>query len=255
MNFVDTHAHIYLSEFENDLDDVIKRIKKEGIKKIILPNIDSATISLVNSLVSKDNGLFVPLMGLHPTYVKDGFEEELKIILAELQANFYAGVGEVGIDLYWDKTHIDYQKIVFEKQVRFALDRSLPVIIHSRDAFIEVIDVLKKINSHRYTGIFHAFSGTSEQAAQVIEMGFEIGIGGVVTFKNSSLQQVVQNIDLNHIVLETDSPYLAPVPYRGKRNESSYIPLIAQKIAELKNRNMAMVAEITTETACKLFRL
>ncbi len=255
MHFIDTHSHMYLPQFNGDIQDCIDRCKEKSVQKVILPNIDSETIQPLLGLTLKDPEFFYPLMGLHPTHVKENFEQELSKIFDELNSNQYCGVGEIGIDLYWDKTFLDKQQVAFESQVRYALDKNLPFVIHARESFQEVIDVLEKINHGSYRGIFHAFSGEPFQAEKVAEMGFLIGIGGVSTFKNSNLSEVIEHIDLNHIVLETDSPYLAPVPYRGKRNESSYIPLIAEKIAAVKSIGIEEIARVTSTNAEKLFNI
>lgn len=255
MYFIDTHSHMYLPQFDSDIQDCIQRCKEKSVKKVILPNIDSETIMPLKELALKEPTLFYPIMGLHPTHVKENFEEELNKIFNELDKTQYCGIGEIGIDLYWDKTFFENQQIAFEKQVRYAIDKDLPFVIHARDSFQEIIDVLEKINQGSYKGIFHAFSGEPKQAEKVIEMGFLIGIGGVSTFKNSNLPEVIGHIDLNHIVLETDSPYLAPVPYRGKRNESSYIPLIAENISAIKGINVEKVAQVTTSNTENLFNI
>jgi TatD DNase family protein len=199
--------------------------------------------------------LFSLTIGLHPTHVKEDYENELQKIYKSFKPHQYVGIGEIGIDLYWDKTYFEEQKSSFEFQVRFAIENDLPVIIHARESYDEIIKVLTKINLKTFKGIFHAFPGDYSQAMQVIEMGFAIGIGGVLTFKNSHLPEVVKHVDLNHIVLETDSPYLAPVPYRGKRNESSYIPIIAEKIAALTHTKIDEVASKTTNNAREIFNI
>jgi TatD DNase family protein len=255
MNFIDTHAHIYLPEFSGDLEQTAQRARDQGISKIILPNIDSFTIEPLQEVCNRYKNYCYPLMGLHPTHVKDNFSGELNIIFKELKSDEYIGVGEIGIDLYWDKTYLEQQKIAFKMQVVYALENNLPVVIHARESFQQIIEVLQEINSPIFKGIFHAFPGNSVQAAQVIEMGFFIGVGGVVTYKNSHLPEVLRHIDLNHIVLETDSPYLSPVPYRGKRNESSYIPVIAEKTGQLMGKSVDEVAEKTTYNARHLFNL
>ena len=255
INYIDTHSHIYLSQFDEDRKECISRAVSEGVYKIILPNIDAQSVKPMLDTVSDYPEACYPLIGLHPTHVKNNFEEELDVVLSTFESHHFLGIGEIGIDLYWDKTFIEEQKFVFERQVRFALERDLPVIVHARDSFQEIIDVLKNINAKKFKGIFHAFAGFEVQAQEVISMGFLIGLGGVVTFKNSTLPGVVKQLDLNHIVLETDSPYLAPTPHRGKRNESAYIPLIAEKIAAIKTIGVEKVAEITTNNACKVFNL
>ncbi len=255
MDFIDTHSHLYLPQFSDDIDECIARCIEKNVVKVILPNIDSTTIAPLLALENKNKGIFSALMGLHPTHVKENFETELQKIFKAFESNKYIGVGEIGIDLYWDKTFFEGQKEVFEDQVRYAITNNLPVVIHTRESYNETIDVLTKINSKSFTGIFHAFPGNYKQAMQVIEMGFAIGIGGVSTFKNSHLPEVIRQIDLNHVVLETDSPYLAPAPYRGKRNESSYIPIIAEKIAAISGVNIEEVALKTTNKARQIFRL
>lgn len=255
MNFIDTHSHIYLPHFDEDRELAVLRAEESKVNKIILPNIDAESVNANKDLAQKYPENCFSLMGLHPTHVKDNYLDELKVVFSELDTDFYKGVGEIGIDLYWDKTHFEEQKDAFRKQVEYALKHDLPFVIHSRDSFDELIEVLEQINHAAYKGIFHAFSGDINQAQRVIEMGFLIGIGGVVTFKNSKLPEVVEQVDLNHIVLETDSPYLAPTPHRGKRNESSYIPLIAKKIADLKSVNLYEVANVTSSNAINLFGL
>lgn len=255
MNFIDTHSHLYLDQFAEDIDDCIERCREKSVIKVVLPNIDSGTIQPMLDLEKKNSNLFIPLMGLHPTHVKENFEQELQIVIDEFKKRDFRGIGEIGIDLYWDKTFYEEQKTAFKKQVNLAIEKNLPFVIHARESYDEILEVLIEINSSEYNGIFHAFSGSLAEANKVIEMGFSIGIGGVSTFKNSHLHEVIPNIDLNHIVLETDSPYLAPVPYRGKRNESSYIPVIAARIAEIKEVDIQKVASTTTENACRIFKI
>ncbi len=255
MTYIDTHSHLYLSDFSGDIDECIFRCKEKKVVKVVLPNIDSKTIQPMLDLEKKDPDLFSSLIGLHPTHVKEDFEDELNQLLNVIESHSFAGIGEIGIDLYWDKTFIAEQRVAFEQQVRVALQKDLPVVIHARESYQEIIEVLKKINSPSYRGIFHAFPGNAQQAKEVIEMGFALGIGGVATFRNSHLPEVIRHIDLNHIVLETDSPYLAPVPFRGKRNESSYIPIIAEKTALLSGTSIEEVAAKTTKKACQIFNL
>ncbi len=255
MNFIDTHTHLYLPQFSSDIDDVIVRSKKNKVTKMVLPNIDSKSIDPLKRLCEKQPDIFVPLMGLHPTHVKEDVENELKIILDEFENYTYYGVGEIGIDLYWDKTYSEEQQYAFRRQLNFAHERDMPVVIHARESLQEIFEVLQALNLTRFKGIFHAFTGNLHDANTIIEMGFFIGIGGIVTFRNSSLDDIVSDIDLNHIVLETDSPYLAPGPFRGKRNESSYIPYIAEKIAGIKNTTIEEVAEVTTLNARTIFNL
>jgi TatD DNase family protein len=255
MLLVDTHSHIYLSEFDNDLGDVIRRAIDAGVGKIILPNIDSSSIERIHKLSTLYPDYCIPLMGLHPTSVKEDFEDELNKISDHLSKYPYKGIGEIGIDLYWDKTFHKEQVYVFEKQLTLAVESDLPVVIHARNSFEEIFLSIAKPQFKGLKGVFHAFTGNSEQAKIIIEMGFKIGIGGILTYKNSGLVETVKSIDLHHIVLETDSPYLTPVPFRGKRNESSYIRYTANKLAEIKNVTINEIFRITTMNAIEIFKL
>jgi TatD DNase family protein len=255
MFFIDTHAHLYLEEFRNDIQEIMKHADNEHIKKIILPNIDSSSILPLHNLVDLYPDVCIPLMGLHPTYVNENPESELEKIEAQLRTYPYLGIGEIGIDLYWDKSFITQQIMVFKYQLDLALEMRLPVVIHARDSFNEIMQVVRLTKYAGLKGIFHAFTGSAELAEEITSLGFKLGIGGILTFKNSGLQQAIQNIALEHLVLETDSPYLAPVPHRGKRNESSYIRLVAEKLAEIKRVSIEEVAEITSHNAEKLFSL
>ena len=246
---------MFLKEFEQDSDEVIDSAIKNGLKYIILPNIDSSTIHALVKTCEKYSGFCLPAMGLHPTSVKNDYENELKIIEQWLQEERFYAVGESGIDLYWDKTYFQQQKKAFIRQAELAVHYKLPLIIHSRNSLDEIFSLLDEFNKPELTGIFHCFPGNSEQAKKVLDYGFKIGIGGVITFKNSGTSEVIKNIDLNEIVLETDSPFLAPVPHRGKRNESSYLNLIAEKIADIKSTSIENVADITTKNAIELFNL
>lgn len=251
--FVDTHSHIYSAEFSSDRSEVIANGLKSGVSKIVLPNIDSSTIKPLLDLAISNPDLFIPLIGLHPTSVKEDFHKELEIIEYWLNKRKFSGIGEIGIDLYWDKTFINEQVEAFRIQIGWAKKAGMPVVIHVRDSFPEVLEVIEQEKGESLRGVFHSFTGTAEQAAQVIELGFKIGIGGIVTFKNSGLDAVVQQIKLEHILLETDSPWLAPVPYRGKRNESAYISIIAAKVAALHHTSTDEVSRITTQNAQQLF--
>ena len=255
MQFTDTHTHLYLPEFDADQNEVINRAVSNGVTKMYLPNIDSTSIKAMNKLTQSFPENCFPMMGLHPCSVKENFEEELNIVEHELfhSSKKYFGVGECGLDLYWDKTFIKEQKIAFIRQLHWSVELSLPFIIHSRDATDECIELIESENLKSAFGIFHCFSGTIDQAKKIIDLGFYLSIGGVVTFKNGGLDKVVPQLSLNYLVLETDSPYLAPVPHRGKRNESSYINIIASKVAALKNCTIDEVANTTTENAKKLF--
>ncbi len=255
MQFIDTHSHLYLDEFNEDIPDVIHRARNEYVDKIILPNIDSSFILPLHNLVNRYPDVCIPLMGLHPTHVKENFKKELEIIFNRLDNYPYKGIGEIGIDLYWDKTHLEEQLTVFKMQLTHALQKNLPVVIHARDSFREILDVVKLSEFSGLKGIFHAFTGDKGLALEITRLGFKLGIGGIVTFKNSGLAEVVRHIELEHLVLETDSPYLAPVPYRGKRNESSFVRLVAEKVAEVKGVSLEEVAEVTTRNANDVFSL
>lgn len=252
--FVDSHSHIYSEEYNTDRDEVIARAVNAGVEKIILPNIDSASIKPMLDLTDSAPDLFVPLMGLHPTSVKEDFRKEIEILEYWLEIRRFSGIGEIGIDLYWDKTFIKEQIEVFRIQIGWAKQMNLPIVVHVRDSFPEVIEVLEQTSDSSLKGVLHSFTGTLEQAKQCIELGFNIGIGGIVTFKNSGLDKVVREIPLDHMLLETDAPWLAPVPHRGKRNESAYITAVAAKIAEIQQINIEEVAQITAQNAKKLFQ-
>jgi TatD DNase family protein len=251
--FVDTHSHIYSEEFSSDRDEAIARAIKAGVNKIVLPNIDSSTIKSMLDLADSGPGLFIPLIGLHPTSVKEDFLKELQIMEYWFSKRIFSGIGEIGIDLYWDKTFINQQTEAFRIQIGWAKKAGIPIVIHVRDSFPEVIEVLKQEKDESLTGVFHSFTGNLEQAEQVIDLGFKIGIGGIVTFRNSGLDAIVQQIDLKQILLETDSPWLAPVPHRGRRNETAYITAVAAKIASLHETSIEEVARITTQNAQQLF--
>ena len=255
MHLIDTHSHIYLKDFEEDIDDVLERCREAQIQKIVLPNIDSKTIPDLHRLTDKYPSVCIPLMGLHPTHVKDNYKKELDLILSQFDTFIYKGVGEIGIDLYWDKTFQNEQTEAFIAQIRFAVKKDLPVVIHARNSNDEILEIIEKEEFKDLTGVFHAFTGNPGVASRIFRQGFKIGIGGILTFKNSGLADTVKDIAMEHIVLETDSPYLSPTPYRGKRNESSYVKLVAEKLAEVKNIPLDEVAEITTENAIELFRL
>lgn len=255
MIFIDTHTHLFLKEFEDDRHKTVQRALASGVQKMVLPNVDSTTVLPMNKLVAEYPEHFFPLIGLHPTSVKNNFKEELKLVEDEFSTGKYKGVGEIGIDLYWDKTHYKEQVYAFEYQIEMAKNAGLPIVIHSRDSFDEIFEVLARVNDERLYGIFHSFTGSVEQANKAIDMGFYIGIGGIVTFKNSGLEAVVAQIPLGKLVLETDSPYLTPAPNRGKRNESAYILYIAKKIAQLHGVAISEVAAITTKNAETLFKI
>jgi len=251
---IDTHAHIYLKDFEEDIEEVITNSKESGIEHIFMPNINSATIDRMLRLEERFNDYCIPMMGLHPCYVKDDYKKELNNIETWLKKRDFCAVGEIGIDLYWDKTFISEQKKAFEIQVQLAKDLEIPIIIHCRDSIDMTIDLVEKHQDGKLTGIFHCFTGQIEQAHRIIDLGFLLGIGGVVTFKNGGLDKIVGKLDLANMVLETDSPYLAPTPFRGKRNKPQYINQIANKVAELQDCELSKVAKTTSENALSLFR-
>ena len=254
MNLIDTHAHIYQEDFQIDIDAVIARAKENGVSKIYLPNVDVPSIAELKALVQKDPQLFIPMMGLHPCYVKEDFEEQLNTIEKELRSGNYVAVGEIGIDLYWDKSFFAQQQDAFRRQIKWALELDLPIVIHARDSLQEIFAIMDEENRPALKGIFHCFSGNVDDARKVIAYGFKIGIGGVVTFKNGGLDKVLKETDIKHLVIETDAPYLTPVPHRGKRNESSYVKLVAIKLAEIYGISLDEVAAITTANAAEVFK-
>ena len=250
---IDTHTHLYAEEFDEDRDAMIQRCLQQNITKLYLPNIDSSSIDGMLALEATYPEHCFAMMGLHPCSVNASVEQELAIVRQWLDKRRFAAVGEIGIDLYWDKTFIEQQRHAFRTQIEWALEKNYTIVIHCRDAFDEIYSILSSYGKLP-KAIFHCFSGTLEQANQIIELGnFKLGIGGVVTFKNAGLDKVVEQIGLEHLVLETDSPYLAPVPYRGKRNESTYLKLVAEKIAQIKQITTEEVAEQTTLNALHIF--
>lgn len=251
MIFADTHTHLYLEEFDADREEVLQACADAGVKYLFFPNIDGNSIRPMLELCRTHEHCY-PMMGLHPSEVREDYREALKSIMDSMDLADFAGIGEIGMDLYWDKTFAEEQKAVLAEQLRYAQSRNLPAVIHCRKAFAETWEVLKQFKGS-LRGIFHCFAGDIAQAEKVIEKGFLIGVGGTVTYKNSGIQEVVAHIGLEHIVLETDSPFLTPVPFRGKRNASYHIPLIAQRIAEIKNVPLEAVAEATTRNALELF--
>jgi len=253
MKFVDTHSHIYSEEFDIDRADCIQRAINEGVEKIFLPNVDCQSLESLWKTVHDFPTICMPLMALHPTSVKGNFEDELAIIEKELIRDKVYGIGETGIDLYWDKTYLIQQIESFERHIDWALQKRLPLIIHTRNSFNEVFEVLERKFNPLLNGIFHCFSGNLHQAIHCTELGFKLGIGGVVTYKNSGLDYVIKEMALEHFVLETDAPYLAPIPKRGKRNESSFLIHVAKKIAELKNCTLDEVANVTSQNAKIIF--
>ncbi|NEU10017.1 TatD family hydrolase [Flavihumibacter sp. R14] len=260
MLLTDTHTHLYYETDAAKRHDLIQRCFENKVERLFLPNVNSATVPLVLGLCNDFPGNIFPMIGLHPCDVKktsDGevlnYREELDTLRKVMGDTRFYAVGEIGIDLYWDKTTLDIQREAFITQINWAKEMGLPIVIHCRDAFDEVFDVLKEQKDEKLRGIFHCFTGNAEQAQEVIDLGFLLGIGGVVTYKNSGLDKVVAGQDLKDIVLETDSPYLTPVPFRGKPNESSYLIHVAQKVADLKQVSVEEVARITTENSKRVF--
>jgi len=252
-HWIDTHAHIYSEELKADRGDMLRRCEESGITKIFMPNIDHTSIDSMLEVEMKSPSAYFSMMGLHPCSVKKDFEKELYLVEDWLNKRKFAAVGEMGTDLYWDKTFWAEQQEAFKIQVQWAKKFKLPLVIHCRESIDETIELLRPFADGKLTGIFHCFSGSVEQAKKIIEMNFYLGIGGVVTFKNGGLDKVIPELDLDRIVLETDSPYLAPVPHRGKRNEPAYIPLIAQKICELKKITLEELSAASNNNAIKIF--
>lgn len=254
MILTDTHTHLYSEQFKEDIDEVVRKAINLGISRFFLPNIDSGYTNALLALAKKYPENMFPMMGLHPCSVKADYQQELEHVEKMLSAHQVVAIGEIGIDLYWDKTFLKEQQAAFRYQIRLAKANNLPFVIHCRDAFDEIFEILDEENDENMRGIFHCFTGNLEQAQKIINYGgFKLGIGGVVTFKNAGLDKVVEQLDLAHLVLETDAPYLAPVPYRGKRNESTYLIEIATKIASLKQVSLEEVARITTKNSIEVF--
>ena len=249
----DTHTHLYSEEFDQDRNEMIQRAIDAGVSRFFIPAIDSTCTEAMYELEKNHPDTVFLMMGLHPTYVKDNYLEELQHVEEELAKRKFYAIGEIGIDLYWDKTHLQEQQIAFKKQIQLAKQYKLPIVIHCRDAFDEIFEILEEEKSEDLFGIFHCFTGTYEQSLQAISYNMKLGIGGVVTFKNGKIDQFLNQIDLKHIVLETDSPYLAPIPYRGKRNESSYLVNIVDKLAQIYGLSANEIAEITTENSKRVF--
>jgi len=253
MIITDTHTHLYSEQFEVDRTEMIQRALDAGVSRFFVPAIDSTYLNAMLDLEKSFPENIFLMMGLHPTHVKENFEEELAFVKHWLdKRNFYA-IGEIGIDLFWDKTLQKQQQIAFKTQIAWAKEKNMPIIIHCRDAFDEIFEILEEVNDDQLFGIFHCFSGNLEQAKKAISYNMKLGIGGVVTFKNGKIDQFLHEIPLEHIVLETDSPYLAPVPFRGKRNESGYITKVLDKLAEIYNLTSEEIAEITTQNSKNVF--
>ncbi len=257
MKFIDTHSHLYSEQFKNDRTIAINEAIALGVDTILLPNISSKYTNNLLQLCNQFPENCFPMMGLHPCDVsEENFDSEMQHVEIELATNKYIAVGEIGLDLYWDKTKIEVQKRAFIHQIKLAKKYQIPIAIHVREAFDEAIEIVESLNDNTLRGVFHCFTGSIVEAKRVIDLkDFYLGIGGVVTFKNSGLDQTIKEISLKNLILETDSPYLAPVPFRGKRNESKYLTKIAEKIAQIKNMTIKEIAEITTANAKKLFHI
>lgn len=253
MIITDTHAHIYSELFENDRNEMMNRAISKGVSRFFVPAIDSTyTKAMLDIEHQFPKNVFL-MMGLHPTHVKENVVDELAKVKEWLDKRTFYGVGEIGIDLYWDKTFLKQQQDAFKTQIEWAKEKKLPIIIHSRDSFDEIFEVLDDVKDEQLFGIFHCFTGTKDQAEKALTYQMKLGIGGVVTFKNGKIDQFLKEIPLNHIVLESDAPYLAPVPFRGKRNESSYLPLIVDKLAQIYNLTPNEIASITTQNSKEIF--
>lgn len=250
---IDTHAHLYVKEFDEDRELMIQRALAVGVEKMLLPSIDSSEIEAMLNLEAKFPIHCFAMTGLHPCYVKENFEEELEIVSNWLSRRSFRAVGEIGLDLYWDKTFYKQQTEAFCRQIEWAKQYKIPISIHSREATDEAIEIVQSYKDENLRGVFHCFGGTMAQAQKIVDLDFYMGIGGVVTFKKAGLDVLLQDISLEHLVLETDAPYLAPVPFRGKRNEASYIRYVAEKIAETKGVSLTEVERITSKNAEKLF--
>ena len=253
MILTDTHSHLYSDDYSEDQELMMQRAFAAGVERIFVPSIDSSYTEKMYEIEAKHPENVFLMMGLHPTYVKENVEEELAFVEQELARRTFHAIGEIGIDLYWDKTFLAQQQYAFQRQIQLAKKYKLPINIHCRDAFDEVFEILKAEQSPELFGIFHCFTGTYQQALEAISYNMKLGIGGVVTFKNGKIDQFLNKIDLKHIVLETDSPYLAPLPYRGKRNESSYIVNVAKKLAEIYDTTVENISEITTQNSKVIF--
>lgn len=253
MIFTDTHTHLYSSQFADDRSEMIQNALDKGVSRFFIPAIDSTYAQRMFDLEQEFPDNVFLMMGLHPCYVKENFEEELKFVEEQFAKRKFYAVGEIGIDLYWDKTTLEIQKVAFQRQIQLAKKYKLPINIHCREAFDEIFEILELEKSDDLFGIFHCFSGDLEQAQKAISYGMKLGIGGVVTFKNGKIDQFLDQIDIKNIVLETDAPYLAPAPHRGKRNESGYVVLVAQKLADIYGCSLEQIAQITTENSKEVF--
>jgi TatD DNase family protein len=254
MHIIDTHTHLYLQEFNADIENVLNRALAQGVTKFYLPNIDNSSITAMLKLEKDHTGKCFAMMGLHPCSVKENYKDELRLVEEWLSKRTFAAVGEIGLDYYWDQTFIAEQKIVFQKQIELAAHYNIPFVIHSRNSLQDCIDIVKQHQKGTLKGIFHCFGGTVAEARQIMDLGFLMGIGGVITYKKSGLDEVIKSIPLDYLVLETDSPYLTPVPFRGKRNEPAYLTYIVERIAEAKKISGEDVITATTKNAEHIFQ-
>ena len=254
MKLIDTHTHLYLDDFKDDIDQVMKRALGVGVEKFYIPSIDSQWIKNMFDLEKKYSEQIRLMMGLHPNYVKENYMDELEIVKKNLNERKFYAVGEIGIDLFWDKKYLKQQQDAFNYQILLAKEKDLPIVIHCRDAFNEIFEVLESHRDEKLNGIFHCFTGTHDQALRAIDLNFKLGIGGVVTFKNGKIDKFLKQIPIEQIVLETDSPYLSPTPYRGKRNESSYLEIILSKVAECYELPIEEVSEIIYDNSKAIFK-
>ena len=254
MKLIDTHCHLYVEEFKNDVDAVITRAQAQGVEQFYLPGIDSESIPAMLALEASYPGVCKAMTGLHPCYVKENYLQELNIVQHWLEQRDFPAIGEIGLDYYWDTSFKTQQQEAFETQMGWALERNLPIVIHTRNAMQETIEMVKPFAAKGLKGIFHCFSGSYESAKQIVDMGFLLGIGGVITYKNAGLPKALEKIGVAHLVLETDAPYLSPVPFRGKRNEPSYLMHIAESLAVTKGITVAELASLTTANAIALFK-
>jgi len=253
MKLIDTHTHLYLQEFDSDRDEMVRRAVSAGVEKLLMPNIDIHSVDPMLSAADRYKDICLPMIGLHPTSVREDYISQLENLENIAAGHNFIAIGEIGIDLYWNRTYLSGQLEAFRRQIAFALRSGLPVVIHSRNSIREVFSVLEEFKGEKLKGVFHVFSGDIRDAEKAIGMGFKLGIGGPVTFKNSGLEDIIKSIGPEHIILETDSPWLAPVPFRGKRNESSYICIINKKLAEVLGMSEEETAAITYENSCRLF--
>lgn len=256
MKIIDTHCHIFAEQFENDIDKVIDNAKSVGVEKILMPNIDATTIKPLCKLSNDYKGYCLPMMGLHPTSVTQNWEQDLELIKDEFQEHKFIGIGEIGIDLYWSRDLKEQQQKAFERQLEWSIEYNLPVSIHSREACAEVIESIYKIGANNLRGVFHSFTGSKKELDEIkLLRSFMIGVNGVVTYKKTDLREILQDFPIDRIVIETDAPYLPPVPFRGKRNEPAYTSEIIKKLSEVFNKNVNEIATITTDNAKRLFQL